>query len=439
LLSSSALVMLMTPALAFFYGGLVRRVNILNTMMMSFATIGLVTIQWVVFGYTFAFGGGNSIWGNFQFGGLQDVEFTPYAPYSSTIPHTLYCIYQLMFAIITGAIVSGGVAERMKFKTYMIFIFLWTTLVYDPVAYYVAVEYGWVHALGAIDFAGGTVVHITSGVSALVASIIVGPRPEHKGTKKRPSNIPYVILGGGLLWFGWFGFNSGSALAANGLAALAFANTQIATAMAIVTWIILDTLVRKHATAHGAISGAVVGLVAITPCAGFVHYQSSLAIGSLGTLAVYGAVLVRGKFFPRYFPQVDDSLDVFTCHGVGAVTGALLLGFFASKSVNSGGADGVFFGNPILLAYQLTGVVVTIVWSTIFTIAILIPLKLTIGLVARPERNLDIGLDKIYHGSGANPESDSEGEIKRDSTSNGKTTEGENTENQPPPQEIEVV
>jgi len=202
------------------------------------------------------------------------------------------------------------------------------------------------------------------------------------------------------LWFGWFGFNSGSALAANGLAAIAFANTQIATAMAMVTWVVLDTIFKKHATAEGAISGAVVGLVAITPCAGFVHVQSSLAIGCIGTFAVYSAVVIKGKYFPLYFPQVDDSMDVFTCHGVGAVTGALLLGFFASLEVDPSGADGVFFGNPILLAYQLTGVVVTILWSTVFTVLILLPLKYTLGLAASPDRAV-IGLDKMYHGGGA--------------------------------------
>jgi len=261
------------------------------------------------------------------------------------------------------------------------------------------------------------VVHITSGVSALVASVMVGPRPELKESKKkRPSNIPYVLLGGGLLWFGWFGFNSGSAIAANGLASIAFANTQIATAIAMVTWIILDTIVRKHATAEGATSGAVVGLVVITPCAGYVHPQSSLAIGVLGTLAVYGAVIMKAKYFPRYFPQIDDSLDVFTCHSVGAVTGALVLGFFASEEINPSGANGVFFGHPIQLAYQLAGVVVAIVWSAVLTFVILLPLKYTIGLVADPTRAVTIGMDKIYHGSGANPEAESE--LERMTTEN---------------------
>jgi len=222
------------------------------------------------------------------------------------------------------------------------------------------------------------------------------------------------------LWFGWFGFNSGSALAANGLAAIAFANTQIATAIAMVTWVILDTFYQKHASADGAISGAVVGLVAITPCAGFVHLQSSLAIGAIGTFAVYGAVIVKAKYFPLYFQTVHDHLDVFTCHGVGAVTGALLLGFFASTDVNSEGADGVFFGNPILLAYQLTGVVVTIVWSVVFTVLILLPLKYTMGLGPSPDRAVN-GLDKMYHGGGAFDEGECVLELENGNNTNPET------------------
>jgi len=398
----------------------------------------VVTIQWVVVGYSFAFGGGNSIFGDFSYGGLWAVSQYPTALYSTTIPHILYCIYQLMFAIITAAIVSGGVAERMRFGIFLIFILLWTTLVYDPVAhwvwsaYYITWEdgtqemvFGWVRQLGAIDFAGGTVVHMTSGFSALVASVIVGPRPDVKlPKKKKPSNLPYVILGGALLWFGWFGFNSGSAVAASGLASLAFANTQIATAMGMCTWIVMDTIILGHATSEGSVSGAVVGLVAITPCAGFVHVQSSLAIGFISTVLVYGSVVLKAKYFPRYFPQVDDALDVFTCHGVGAVAGALLLGFFTSKDVNPGGADGVFFGNPIQLAYQLTGVVVTIIWSVVFTIIILLPLKLYFKTLAAPaEHTLNIGMDKIYHGSPANPEAE---ESTEEVSSQNHKTDGEN-------------
>jgi len=384
-------------------------------MMMAFSSMGFVTVQWVLVGYTFSFGGGNTFFGDFTFGGLKDVWLAPNPIYSATIPHALYCMYQLMFAIITVGIISGGVSERIKFKTYLIFIILWTTLVYDPVAHWVwsaypvtnpdgsvETKFGWIRAIGALDFAGGTVVHITSGFSALVASILVGPRKEgvekkDKKRKKKYTHVPYVLLGGALLWFGWFGFNSGSALAATDIATIAFANTQIATAMSMSVWILLDVVFKDKATGEGAMCGAVVGLVAITPCAGFVHLQSSLAIGSISCLVVYGAVVLKSKYFPRYFPQVDDSLDAFTCHGIGAIIGALLLGFFASKSVNPAGNDGVFFGNPILLAYQLLAIVVTIVWSMLVTALILYPLQKTIGITAE-DHVLKIGFDKAYHG-----------------------------------------
>jgi Amt family ammonium transporter len=403
----------MTPGISFFYGGLVHQKNVINTMMMAFSSMGFVTIQWVLVGYTFSFGGGNTFFGDFSFGGLKDVWLAPNPIYTATIPHALYCMYQLMFAIITVGIISGGVSERIKFKTYLIFIVLWTTLVYDPVAHWVwsaypvtssdgsvtETRYGWIRTIGALDYAGGTVVHITSGFSALVASILVGPRKVcDKATKKKKyTHVPYVLLGGALLWFGWFGFNSGSALAATDIATMAFANTQIATAMSMSVWILLDMIFKDKATGEGAMCGAVVGLVAITPCAGFIHLQSSLAIGFLSCLAVYGSVVVKSKYFPRYFPQVDDSLDAFTCHGIGAIVGALLLGFFASKSVNPAGNDGVFFGNPILLAYQLLAVVVTIVWSVIVTALILYPLQKTIGITA-DDHVIRVGFDSAYHG-----------------------------------------
>jgi len=253
-----------------------------------------------------------------------------------------------------------------------------------------------------LDFAGGTVVHISSGFSSLIATLVVGPRPLEK---HKPSNIPFVLLGGGLIWYGWFAFNAASALSSGQLASVAFANTHIAAAISMCTWMVLDVITNKMATAVGATCGAIVGLVAITPCAGFVHPQSSMAIGVLSTCIVYGVIILKGKHMAKAFPHLDDSLDVFTCHGIGGLSGAILLGFFASKSVNPAGEDGVFFGNPILLAYQLLAVVVAIIWSSLITLCILLPLKYGIGLTP-PIEQISVGMDIMYHGATAHPDMD---------------------------------
>eukprot|EP01125_Pyxidicula_operculata_P010761 TRINITY_DN353_c0_g1_i1.p1 TRINITY_DN353_c0_g1~~TRINITY_DN353_c0_g1_i1.p1 ORF type:complete len:429 (+),score=102.91 TRINITY_DN353_c0_g1_i1:735-2021(+) len=336
----------------------------------------------------------------------------PYPDYATTIPHMLFMVYQMMFAIITPAIISGAVVERMSFRSYLIFTLCWATLVYDTVAHWIWAQYttdvngetmvhfGWLRGLGSLDFAGGTAVHMTSGWSALVAAIIVGRRKDIDLAKNppKPANTAYVLLGGALLWFGWFGFNSGSALSSGGLAVIAFVNTQVSTGTAFVVWILMDIMVHKKATAVGAISGAVVGLVAITPAAGFVHIQSSIAIGGITTVICYGAVHAKGKWAPRYFPGVDDSLDVFSCHGVGGMCGCILTGFFASKEVNPLGADGVFFGSGWLLAYQIVAVLATMAWSVVVSLILLVVLKYTIGLKVS-EEGITLGLDFHVHGS----------------------------------------
>jgi len=410
MLTSSALVMLMTPGLAFFYGGLVRSKNIINTMMMSFLTLGLVTVHWVVFGYSFSFGGGNVMYGSGDFVGLRGVGTEPNPIYAATIPHMLFCVYQMMFAIITPAIISGAVVERMSFRAYVLFILCWTTLVYDMIAHWVwagwdfdsvtalPTKFGWLRGLGALDFAGGTVVHISSGVSALTAAFIVGRRPDiPRGDKNPPpSNIAYVMLGGSLLWFGWFGFNAGSALSSSALAAVAFINTQIATGSGFLAWVFLDLVFRKAATAVGAMSGAVVGLVAITPAAGYVHAPSSIFIGAVTVIIVYFAVRAKSKWAGRVFPQLDDSLDVFSCHGLGGILGCIWTGFFASTSVNPYGANGVFFGGGILLGYQFAAIAATVGISVVFTAIILLVIKYLIGLTV-DDSKLEHGLDLSEH------------------------------------------
>jgi len=376
--------------------------------------MGLITVHWVVIGYSFSFAPGTKGFGNFEWAGLRHVGQEPNPDYAATVPHLVYMIYQMMFAIITPAIISGAVVERMSFRAYIIFLVLWTTVVYDSIAHWVWA--GWTHTnsdgtteyrtgflrdLGALDFAGGTVVHMSSGYSALVACILVGQRQDVDRKKPVvPHNVPFVLLGAAILWFGWFGFNGGSALAANGLAALAIANTQTATGIAFLTWVILDAICKKKVTAVGAASGAVVGLVAITPGAGFVHPASSLAIGAITTIVCYFVLEGKAKYLPRIFPQLDDSLDVLSCHGVGGTVGCLLTGFFASKDVNPAGADGVFFGNPKLLGYQLAAILVTLAFSCVGTLILLLVLKHTIGLTVNPQKLAD-GLDVSLHGTRA--------------------------------------
>ncbi|WP_245395619.1 ammonium transporter [Anthocerotibacter panamensis] len=403
LLTSAALVLLMTPGLAFFYGGLVRGKNSLNTLMMSFVALGVIAIQWTVLGYSLAFAPGSLFLGGFSWLGLAGVEQAPNADYAGTVPHLAFMIFQMMFAIITPALISGAIVERMKFKTYVVFILLWATFVYDPVAHWVwsawsvtgadgksTLALGWLRGLGALDFAGGTVVHITAGVSALVAALIIGKRKGYPTTPMPPHNVPFVLLGAGLLWFGWFGFNAGSAVSAGGLASLAFVTTNIATAAALCTWLLLESFFAKP-SAVGAATGAVVGLVAITPAAGFVTPLSALAIGGIGAIVSFTAVQLKKKF------SFDDSLDVFSCHGLGGMTGAILTGVFCTKTVNSGGADGLLYGNPGQVVTQALAVGVTVLVAATGTAVLLLLLKFTLGL--RPDEKAELeGLDLAEHG-----------------------------------------
>jgi Amt family ammonium transporter len=394
-LVSAALVMLMTPGLALFYGGLVREKNVLSTIMHSFFILALISIQWALWGYTLAFGPtiGGFI-GGFDFFGLSGVGVEPNANYAGTIPHSAFMIYQMMFAVITPALISGAFAERKRFKAFVVFSLLWATLVYAPVAHWVWGVGGWIRTLGALDFAGGTVVHITSGVSALVCALVLGKRLGYGAEPMPPHNATMTILGTALLWFGWFGFNAGSALGANGLAASAFVNTHLAAAMAALAWMTASWIRHKQPSVLGAAAGAVAGLVGITPAAGFVTPMSALIIGFLAGVGCFLAVemVVRGR--------VDDSLDVFGVHGVGGMIGALATGIFATKAVNEFGADGLLYGNPGLLLTQLIAVVVVAAYAAGVTFLLLKVIDVVIGIrVSREEEQK--GLDATQHGEAA--------------------------------------
>jgi ammonium transporter, Amt family len=393
-LISAALVMLMVPGLAFFYGGLVRRKSSLNTLMMSMAALGVISVQWVVFGYSFAFSPGSPYFGGFAWAGLSLVGANPNVTYAATIPHLAFAAFQMMFAAITIALVSGAVVERMKFSAYLLFALLWSTLIYDPLAHWVWGDGGWLHTLGALDFAGGTVVHISAGVSALVAAIMLGKRRDFGRAPLVPHNVPFTVLGAGLLWFGWFGFNAGSALAANGVAANAFVATHTAAAAALTMWMVLDLLRNRHCTAVGAATGAVVGLVAITPAAGFVTPSAAIAIGVIAASASFFAMQMRAR------TQLDDALDVFACHGVAGVVGALLTGVFATKGVNAGGGDGLLAGNPHQLTVQVLAVLSTIVLAGVGTAILLSVVKLFGGLRISLADEI-AGIDVAEHGEQA--------------------------------------
>ena len=390
-LVSSALVLLMIPGLALFYGGLVRSRAILNTFMMSFAALAVVGVQWVVFGYALAFKPGVFSNGLSWFG-LDGVGAAA-GPYSATIPHVAFSVFQVMFAGITVALISGAMVERIRFRVYLAFAVLWTTLVYDPIAHFVWGADGWLHTLGALDFAGGTVVHITAGTAALVAAIILGRRRDLGRTPLVPHNVPFVLAGAGLLWVGWLGFNGGSALAADGIASNAVMTTNAAASAALVTWLLLDTWKTGQATAVGGATGAVVGLVAITPAAGFVTPLSALAIGALGACASFAAIHLRNK------TRIDDALDVFACHGVAGMAGALLTGVFATKSVNPLGNDGLLYGNPKLLGIQAIAVVFTVLFTAPVTFVVLT--RLTFGKLRVPVPDELTGIDITEHGEHA--------------------------------------
>jgi Amt family ammonium transporter len=393
-LTSTALVMVMTVGLAFFYGGLVRPKNSLNTMMMSVVALGLVGVQWVLFGYSIAFAHGTPIWGGLSWLWFRGVGFDPDPAYAATIPLQAHAMFQAMFAVITPALISGAIVERMRFRAYMVFIVLWATFVYDPLAHWVWGAGGWLQARGALDFAGGTVVHISAGFSALVAASMLGPRRDFKRAAIVPHSVPLVLLGAGLLWFGWFGFNAGSALAANGLAALAFTNTNTAAAAALVTWAGLDLMRNGKATAVGAATGLVVGLVAITPAAGFVTPMASIAIGVIGACVSYTAIQIRSR------TRLDDSLDVFSCHGMAGVAGALLTGVFATKAMNSAGGNGWLAGNFAQMGVQVVAVLSAIAISVVGTFVFMTLVNMVFGAKADVREQLG-GLDLGEHGEEA--------------------------------------
>lgn len=398
---STALVFLMTPGLALFYGGMVRKKNVLNTMMNSFVIIGLISIQWVLFGYTLAFGNDafKGLIGGFDFLGFNGVGANPSA-YASTIPHGAFAMYQLMFAIITPALITGAFAERMRFSAFLIFVVAWATLVYDPLAHWVWGAGGWLGKLGALDFAGGTVVHISSGIAGLVAALVLGKRRGYKVVSMVPHNIPFTLIGAALLWFGWFGFNAGSALSANGLAVSAFITTNTAAAAALLSWVIVEWKLSGKPTLLGAATGAVVGLVAITPAAGFVGVMPAIIIGLVvSPLCYFGISFVKSKL------GYDDSLDAFGCHGIGGIWGALATGLFADKTINSYAQNnGLFLGGGFKqLGIQAEAVLVTIVLSTVLTFIILkvISLFMKLRVDANDE---DEGLDITQHGEDAYPD-----------------------------------
>ena len=393
-LTSTALVMVMTVGLAFFYGGLVRPKNSLNTMMMSVVALGVVSVQWVLVGYSIAFAHGTPWWGGLSWVAFKGVGLDPDPAYAATIPLQAHAMFQAMFAIITPALISGAIVERMRFRAYIVFLLLWATFVYDPLAHWVWGAGGWLQKLGTLDFAGGTVVHISAGVSALVAARMLGPRKDFKRVPIVPHNVPLVLLGAGLLWFGWFGFNAGSALAANGLAALAFTNTNTAAATAMLTWVGLDLFRTGKATAVGAATGLVVGLVGITPAAGYVTAPASLAIGALAVLVSYTAIQIRAR------TRLDDSLDVFSCHGLAGVAGALLTGVFATKLANPAGGDGWLAGNFAQMGVQLLAVVATVALAASATAIIMTVVNATLGAKAGVREQLT-GLDLSEHGEEA--------------------------------------
>ncbi|MEO0650530.1 MAG: ammonium transporter [Planctomycetota bacterium] len=398
ILISIALALLMTPGVAFFYAGLVRETSAVNTLKMSLIAMGVIAIEWALFGYSFAFSEGSSLLGGLDHVGLKGVGIEPDAELAPNIPHLAFMAFQMMFAIIAPALISGAVVGRMSFKAYVLFILGWSVVVYNPVAHWVWGAEGWIGELGALDFAGGTVVHVSAGVSALVAAWILGPtRPDgavidaHEDT---PHNVPLVVLGASLLWFGWFGFNSGSALAADGIAANALVTTMLSAAASVVTWVAIDVSRGRKPGAVGACVAAVVGLVAITPAAGFVDPLASIVIGAIATGTSYLAVNAL-----RY-TKLDDTLDVFACHGLGGIVGALLTGVFATTAVNPDGRDGLMSGGAELVLIQLVSVAATAAWAAAGTGAVLYLISRFTNLRA-PDSTLGRGIDLIEHAESA--------------------------------------
>lgn len=394
----AALVFVMTPGLAFFYGGLVRRKNVCNTMMACVAIMGLSVVMWTLFGYSLAFGGNHGgIIGDFRWFGLNGVGWEA-GPYSDTIPHLVFAAFQMMFAMITPALITGAVVGRMKFKALFSFIALWSVIVYYPMAHMVWGEGGFLAAIGSVDFAGGNVVHISSGVSALVLAIYLGRRKGYEHTSYRIHNVPFVVLGASLLWFGWYGFNAGSALAADGLAAHAFMTTSISAACALLSWMLIDTIREGKPTLVGASTGLVVGLVAITPGAGFVPIWSAFIIGALvSPICYYMVIFIKHKL------KIDDALDAFGCHGIGGIWGGIATGLFGKSSINSVAQwDGLVFGETRLFAAQILSILVTIAVAIVGTLICIGIIRIFTTLRV-DEKDEQIGLDISQHGEKAYP------------------------------------
>ena len=393
MLFSTALVLLMTPGLAFFYSGFVRSRNVLNTLMMSFVLMGIVGVTWVLWGYSLAFAPGTPLIGGLQWLGLNGVGVGA-SDYAPTIPHQAFMLFQAMLAIITPALISGAIAERMSFTAYCLFVLLWSTFIYTPLAHMVWGTGGFLGltgGIGALDFAGGTVVHISSGVSALVAAVVLGPRKTYPDRLSPPHSVPFILLGAGLLWFGWFGFNGGSALGANGLATIAFVTTNTSAAAGVLTWLIIEKVLRGKPTAVGAATGGVAGLVGITPAAGFVTPLAAILIGSITAFICFYAVSYKHKI------QVDDALDTYPVHGVGGTVGAILTGIFATTTVNSAGKNGLLYGNPGELLVEIAAIIIAYVIAGLGTLIILKLIDATVGLRTKEDAEIQ-GLDIYEHG-----------------------------------------
>ncbi len=399
LLVSTALVLVMVPGLACFYGGLARNRAVLNTMLMSFGALAVMSVFWVVAGYSLAFSHGSAWLGDLAWSGLRSVGGESNPTYSTGVPHVLFAAFQMMFAGITVALISGAVVERMRFSAFLLFALLWGALVYVPLAHWVWSDRGWLRSLGALDFAGGMVVHISAGTAALILARMLGRRHDAGRSAILPHNVPLTLLGAGVLWFGWFGFNAGSALAANGIAAAAAITTHTAAAAGLLAWIGVEFVRTRHATAVGAATGAVAGLVAITPAAGYVSPLAAVAIGVLGSSCAYGAIQLRAK------TSIDDALDVFACHGIAGIVGALATGVFATRVINKDGADGLLSGNPHQLMVQAIAVVATIAFVSVMTPVVV----LAVNAVTRIRISLGDELSGVdttehreegYHGGG---------------------------------------
>jgi Amt family ammonium transporter len=386
-----SLVLLMTPALALFYGGMVRRKNVLSTLTLSYIFMALIGVQWVAYGYSLAFGQSiHGLIGGLNFIGFQGVDAAPNPDYSKTIPQSLFAAFQMMFAVITPALITGAFVERVKFKSFLLFSLLWATLVYDPLCHWVWGQGGWLKNLGVLDFAGGTVVHIAAGFSALAFALVIGPRRGFGKSPMEPNNIPLTVLGAGLLWVGWFGFNAGSALAANGVAVNALLTTNTSAATAGLVWMVLSWLDGRPSTL-GIATGMVVGLAAVTPASGFISPMASMVVGAVAAPLSYYAMRFRDR------RKLDESLDVWACHGIASTWGMIAAGLFATVAVNSDGANGLFSGNPAQIGIQLLAVIVTILFSFTMTYGIAKALNASIGLRVSPMEE-EVGLDISSHG-----------------------------------------